>query len=174
MERRKLILKKMKLNTHNSVFLQYIKDILNAAITHDGNFVIRTYEYQISPDHELSIFQEVAEGSSLKTYLYVYGSTNLEPVVVVSLLLQIFSCILYLHKQGIAHGHICLENIMVSNIKRFRIKLCDPGFYKIKLFCETLPGRHYTNDCKQQDPCKLLRPRSAVFADDMMQEALEF
>lgn len=98
MERRKLILKKMKLNTRNSVFLQYVRDILNAAIAHNDKFLVRTYEYQISSDNELSIFQEVAEGSSLHTYLQVYGQTSLEPVVVISLLLQIFSCILYLHK----------------------------------------------------------------------------
>lgn len=41
---------------------------------------------------------------------------------------------------------------MVSNVKQFQIKLCDPGFYKIKFFCETLPGKHYACSHEQQSP----------------------
>ena len=138
------------MNTHNSIFLRYVKDILTTAIAYDDRFVVKTYEYQIGPNNELSIFQEVAEGSSLKTYLQIYGQANVEPVVAISLLLQTFSCLLYLHRQNIAHGHICLENIMISSIKQFKVKLCDPGFYKVKFFCETLPGKHYEN-CDRQN-----------------------
>ena len=45
MDRRKLIVKQMKLNTHNSVFLQRIRDILTSATAYDESFIIKTFEY---------------------------------------------------------------------------------------------------------------------------------
>ena len=85
----------------------------------------------ITTERQILIIQELIEGISLREYYnnqikHQKGISIHKANIFKTIFKQIFEAMNYLHKQGIAHRDIKLENILIK--KNYEIKIIDFGF----------------------------------------------
>lgn len=109
-------------------------------------YVACIYDHErdpISKDH--LIIMEYIRGPDLFQWLLEYPRRQLSVPQLYDFFKQLLRGLKYIHGQGIAHGDIKMENIMVDVSRKYpRLKYIDLGFGCDAKACETSPVLHGT------------------------------
>ncbi|KAJ8606061.1 hypothetical protein MRB53_041216 [Persea americana] len=100
--------------------------------------VHETFQYQ----QRIYIFQDLATGGDLTSYLTQYGPLDQAEVILIAY--QLAHAVRYLHQRGIAHRDLKPENILRSSSQRnSRIMLADFGQARqLSMTVDNLTGEH--------------------------------
>ena len=122
------IYEKEKLNSNSKKSCVYKEIQILKRIRHKN--IVKLIEV-ISTEKQILIVQELIEGISLREYYnneirHQKGISIHKENIFRNIFRQIFEAMDYLHKQGMAHRDIKLENILIK--KNYEIKIIDFGF----------------------------------------------
>ena len=114
---------------------KYYNDCLNeieALKNIDHPKIIKIFQYNIKENKSIDILIEYLNGPNLFSKLAQMNHFNEKDTLII--MYQLFSCIKFIHDNGIAHRDIKPENIIVVDDKNLSIKLID--FSSCEIFSE--------------------------------------